>query len=142
MVFLIAGCALMVVAAGMFAWHPLLNLMIEPEVVRRVDGAEVWVIDDDDLTPLYNELEANWDGTLSEFVEDYYVAHDWSDYGAYDPWHLYHAWAERVVREDAAERAREAAEDEVRCYPGIDCDGCERIDECWPDKSVLSELES
>ena len=82
MAFLIAGCALMVIAAGMFAWHPLLNLMIEPEVVRRVDGAEVWVIDDDDLTPLYNELEANWDGTLSEFVEDYYVAHDWSDYGA------------------------------------------------------------
>lgn len=81
-VFLIAGCALMVVAAGMFAWHPLLNLMVEPEVVRRVDGAEVWVIDDDDLTPLYNELEANWDGTLSEFTEDYYVAHDWSDYGA------------------------------------------------------------
>ena len=72
----------MVVAAGMFAWHPLLNLMIEPEVVRRADGAEVWVIDDDDLTPLYNELEANWDGTLSEFMEDCYVAHDWSDYGA------------------------------------------------------------
>ena len=60
----------------------------------------------------------------------------------YDPWRLYRAWAERVVREDADERAREAAEDKSWCYPGIDCDSCERVDECWPDKSVLSGFES
>lgn len=77
-----AGVAFMLVGAGLIAWHPVLNLRLDPDVSCDAQGRTVWVIGRDDVVEQYREGDANWDGTMSEYADEYFVAHDWSDFGA------------------------------------------------------------
>lgn len=78
---LVAGTVLLLLSAYWALKHPVLNLFIEPNVVYDEYDREVWRIDRDELEPLMSDMEANWNGTLSEWQPNYLIAHDWSDYG-------------------------------------------------------------
>ena len=78
---LVAGVAFLLLSIFWVLEHPVLNLFIEPNVVYDEYDREVWRIDRDEIEPLMGDMEANWNGTLSEWKPNYLIAHDWSDYG-------------------------------------------------------------
>lgn len=75
-VLLVLGGMLMSIAAAIFLFRFFAGGPVETE--PYLDGT-LWHVSY--VKETYNDGEANWDGTLSEWRDDYFIAHDWSRQG-------------------------------------------------------------